>query len=722
MSLLCSIPYDPGGQEKGVAASLKNRWSERQAAEFRSKYAARWGEDLALRTYSARLLGAEKSLVLHGGGNTSVKSACTNVLGEKVPAVFVKASGQDLFVIEPQGHPGLDLDRLRRLRALSELPDEAMVRELRACLFDFRSPTPSIETLVHVFVTEKFIDHTHSDAILALTNQTEGEKIVREALGEEVLILDYVEPGFKLARAAAETFEAHPGKQGMVWMRHGLVTWGSTARESYQRMIGLVTKAERYGSRKRARPARVKPSTPLKAARERWIRAAPVLRGLLAETTNNADRPYLRVILTPLINRDVLNFVDSEWGKKLALTVPLTSDHLIRTKSLPLWIETPLHKDPVRMRRKLERAVTTYRERYERYLDRHTTQMESGLTRFDSAPRVILMPGTGAACVGKDIYAANICRDITAQTLDVKARIGAMGRYQGLRENELFAMEYRGMQHAKLDENELPLSCHVAVVTGAAGAIGSGISRVLLEQGCHVAVTDLDGKNLESLAGQMRGRFGDRVLGVPLDVTDRRSVARGFAAVVSAWGGVDLVVVNAGAAVVSSLGEMDLEAFRRLQRVNVEGTLLMVSEAARHFEVQGTGGDVVLISSKNVFAPGAKFGAYSATKAAAHQLARIASLEMARMDVRVNMVSPDAVFAEGARESGLWAEVGPDRMRARGLDEKGLEEYYRNRNLLKATITADHVANAVLFFATRQTPTTGATIPVDGGLPEATPR
>jgi NAD(P)-dependent dehydrogenase (short-subunit alcohol dehydrogenase family) len=220
----------------------------------------------------------------------------------------------------------------------------------------------------------------------------------------------------------------------------------------------------------------------------------------------------------------------------------------------------------------------------------------------------------------------------------------------------------------------------------------------------------------------LKATFGDCVLGVPLDVTDPDSVARAFAAVIQTWGGVDLIVANAGIAMVSALTEMNLDSFRKLERVNIEGTLLVIAEAARHFRLQGTGGDIVLVSTKNVFAPGAKFGAYSATKAAAHQLARIASLELADIGVRVNMVSPDAVFSHGGRKSGLWAEVGPDRMRARGLDEKGLEEYYRQRNLLKVKVTAKHVAKAVLFFATRQTPTTGATLPVDGGLPDATPR
>jgi NAD(P)-dependent dehydrogenase (short-subunit alcohol dehydrogenase family) len=336
---------------------------------------------------------------------------------------------------------------------------------------------------------------------------------------------------------------------------------------------------------------------------------------------------------------------------------------------------------------------------------------------------VLLLPGLGAICSGKDVQAAKIARDITAHTLAVKAQVAAMGTYEGLDESHLFEMEYHTLQHAKLGRrSELPLAREVAVITGAAGAIGSAIAQGLLENGCHVAVTDLAGQALESLATDLKGTFGDRVLGVAVDVTDAASVAQGFDTIIKTWGGVDLVIINAGIALVSSLEEMKLEVFQKLERVNIEGTLLMLSEAGRHFKCQGTGGDIVLISTKNVFAPGAKFGAYSATKAAAHQLGRIASLEMAEIGVRVNMVSPDAVFSHGTRKSGLWAEVGPDRMRARGLDEKGLEEYYQKRNLLRARVTGEHVARAVLFFATRQTPTTGATIPVDGGLPDSTPR
>jgi NAD(P)-dependent dehydrogenase (short-subunit alcohol dehydrogenase family) len=276
-------------------------------------------------------------------------------------------------------------------------------------------------------------------------------------------------------------------------------------------------------------------------------------------------------------------------------------------------------------------------------------------------------------------------------------------------------------------ENKEPVCTYdlknrIALVTGAAGAIGAGICRGLLKANCRVAATDLASANLDGLVEELGKQFDGRITGIQLDVTDPASVSRGIEATVGKWGGLDIVVINAGLACVSSLKEMDLASFQKLEKVNVEGALLLLRESAKHFEKQNTGGDIVIISTKNVFAPGAHFGAYSATKAAAHQLARIASLELAPINVRVNMVAPDAVFSDGTRKSGLWQTVGPDRMKARGLDEKGLEEYYRSRNLLKTRVTADHVVNAVLFFVSHQTPTTGATIPVDGGLPDATPR
>jgi rhamnose utilization protein RhaD (predicted bifunctional aldolase and dehydrogenase)/NAD(P)-dependent dehydrogenase (short-subunit alcohol dehydrogenase family) len=702
---------------------MQSKWSDRDAAACVERYAACTGEDLALRIYSSRLIGREPDLVLHGGGNGSVKGTHADVFGEPVPAIFVKASGHDLGTIEPEGLPALDLRHLRRLRALATLSEDAMVNEFRTHLFDHRAPTPSIETLMHAFIPQRFLDHTHADAVLALTNQPDGAERVRQALGDDVIVLGYVMAGFELAKAAAAAYDANPRARAMVLTRHGIVTWGPGARESYETMIAMVTRAEEYVARAATRPLRVVVATPLEQAQARLARVAPVVRGLLAAPSGDPDRPHRRVILRPLVDRAVLDFVDSDRGRELALTPTLTADHLIRTKALPLWVDAPAWDDAATLRAQLAAAVGEYVERYQAYLARYAAASAGSVAHVDPLPRVVLLPGLGALCAGDCAEAADVARDITAHALAVKARIGAMGRYEGLAEHELFEMEFYSLQQAKLGARvEPPLARTVAVVTGAAGAIGSGIARGLLRAGCHVAVTDLAGERLDGLLDELRPAFGRRVVAVPLDVCDPASVTGGFDAIAETWGGVDLAVVNAGAAHVSALTEMDVEAFRRLERINVEGTLLVLREAGRHFQRQGTGGDIVVVSTKNVFAPGAQFGAYSATKAAAHQLARVASLELAAGDVRVNMVAPDAVFSEGARKSGLWQEVGPDRMRARGLDERGLEEYYRQRNLLKARITAEHVANAVVFLASRRTPTTGATIPVDGGLPDATPR
>jgi rhamnose utilization protein RhaD (predicted bifunctional aldolase and dehydrogenase)/NAD(P)-dependent dehydrogenase (short-subunit alcohol dehydrogenase family) len=700
-----------------------SRWNEAEAAGYIARYGTAWSEDLALRTYLATLIGAEDSLVLHGGGNCSVKTSVTGILGQKNRAIFVKASGCSMASMEPRCYAALDLGYLLKLRTLEELSDEAMVNEMMTHLLDHRSPAPSIEALVHAFIPAKFIDHTHPDAILALTNQADGRRLVAEALGNGVLVLDYVKPGFRLALAAAKALEAAPGSRAMVWMQHGLISWGETARESYETTIELVTRAEAFVAARASRSLHSVRRTSLEEAEARLETVAPIVRGLLARRTDNPDRPLSPVILKALVTAEVLEIVDSAQGREICLSPPLTSDHLIRTKALPLWIDDPAYGDIPGLRGQIASAVEEYGRAYDSYIDRHLARLPDGVRRMDSLPRVVLMPGLGALCTGHDAMAATIATDITHHTLATKAKVAMMGEYRGMSEADLFDMEYRSLQHAKLrHQGELPLAGHVAIVTGAAGAIGSGICEELLECGCAVAVTDLPGESFTNLVKDLETRFPGRVAGIIMDVTDPASVRDAFRQIILRWGGVDLVVPNAGAALVSSLVNMDPRSFRRLELINTEGTLYVLAEAGRHFKHQGTGGDIVVVSTKNVFSPGAGFGAYSATKAAAHQLARIASLEFAELGVRVNMVSPDAVFSHKDRPSGLWAEVGPGRMKARGLDAAGLEEYYRSRNLLKARVTARHVARAVIFFATRETPTTGSTLPVDGGLPDATPR
>jgi NAD(P)-dependent dehydrogenase (short-subunit alcohol dehydrogenase family) len=383
-------------------------------------------------------------------------------------------------------------------------------------------------------------------------------------------------------------------------------------------------------------------------------RIAPILRGLLADKTDNPDMPYQPIILKSLTSKEAMDFAASAKNAQ-ARQYP---GSLTKGKTLPLFLQAPASDtEPENLRRQFGDAISTYHAQY------------------DSKPEIICLRDLGILYVSRTD-----------------------------------------------DDSDFPLKKKVALVTGAGGAIGYAICRGLLESGCHLAASDFEREKLDRLVMDLKQTAPEHAIGVLIDVTDQESVARGFESVIGTWGGIDIVVVNAGIATVSHLKDMQIDDFRRLEKVNVEGALLTLSEAGRHFILQGIGGDIIVISTKNVPSPGAGFGAYSATKAACHQLGRIASIELAQYGVRVNMVAPDAVFSEGQYKSGLWEEIGPGRMQARGLDEKQLEEYYQSRNLLKAKVTGRHVANAVLFFATRQTPTTGATIPVDGGLPDATPR
>ena len=702
---------------------MKNQWSDNDAGIFLKRYQRRFGKGLAMRTYSSRLLGREKGLVLHGGGNTSVKTTARDVFAEKRDVLYVKASGVDLRDIGPEGHTGLDLAYLLRFQQLRELSDETMVNEFRTHLLDARAATPSLETLMHAFIPYKYVDHTHPEAFLALTNLKGGRRKVMDFFGDRLTVIPYMTPGFALAQAVFQAFRRNPAAEGLLILHHGLVTWGKTAEESYRKTIEMVSAGERL-IRRISRKRRPRPSSvSLEDARERYQSMAPVLRGVLAVPSGDMDRPFENVILRPLITREVFDFLSRRGARERVLSPPLTTDYLVRTKAYPMWLELPEGPADEKIEDALLDATETYARQYIQYLSRNAAKMEEGLDAFDARPRVIFIPGVGVVCAGRDARAAGIARDITEQAIRVKSKIAEMGVYQGLSEPDLFTMEYRAYQHAKVGTAAAPfLSRRVALVTGAAGAIGYGICRRLLEAGCHVAATDLSGKALDSMGEELSVSYPGKVLAIPMDVTNAESVKNGLRSTILEWGGVDLVVVNAGLAHVATLSELEPEDFRRLERVNAEGTLNVLAAAANHFRIQKTGGDVVLISTKNVFAPGASFGAYSATKAAAHQLARIASLELASIGVRVNMVAPDAVFSEGARKSGLWQEVGPARMKARGLDEKGLEAYYCERNLLKSRVTAGHVAAAVLFLARRETPTTGATIPVDGGLPDATPR
>jgi rhamnulose-1-phosphate aldolase/alcohol dehydrogenase len=707
---------------------MESRWSDREAAEWVERLSPRWGEELALRVYTSRLIGRDPDLVMHGGGNTSLKGAVTTLVGDRVEALFVKGSGWDLDSIEPPGLPAVDLGHLRRLRALETLSDEEMMNQLRIHLFDAAAPNPSVETLLHAFLPHRFIDHTHADIALVVTNQprAESEAMVREAFGPRWAVVPYIMPGFALAKLAAEIYERDPAVEGLVLLNHGLFTFADDARTAYERMIAGVDRAEKFvrARRRDGRPigrgARFETDPAAAAAA-----LGPLVRGVLAEPQGGegGDRRWRRMVLEWRAAPDVLEALGRPDAPALAAAGPLTPDHVIRTKGPALFLADLPLDEPATLRERLAGEVSRYRERYDAYVEANRARARTPITRLDAFPRVLLIPGVGVVTAGRTKKDACIAADIAEHTVRAKALANDLGRYTALSDADLFDMEYWSLEQAKLGKaKDAVLAGQVALVTGATGAIGFGICRKLVEAGAHVVVTDLTRDRVDAAVAELDPRRAGLAAGVVMDVTDAAAIAAGFAEACRLYGGLDVVVLNAGIAHVSAIESTEPSDFRRVVEVNLMGYFLALREAARLLKRQGTGGHVIVNSSKNVFGPGADFGAYSASKAGAHQLGKVAALELAAAGIRVNLVNADAVFGDGSRPSGLWQEVGPARARSRGMDPAGLQAYYRERNLLRATITPEHVGNAVVFFASGLTPTTGATLPVDGGVPDAFPR
>ncbi len=702
---------------------MHSRWKDADARGTVERYAGAAPEAVALRVYTSRLIGAEPDLVLHGGGNTSVKGPHRTLLGDTVDCLWVKGSGSSLDKVEPRDFPALDLAYLRRLRSLPALTDEEMVNQLRTHLFDASSPNPSVEALLHAFLPHTFVDHSHADAVLAVTNQPDGAKMAVDAMGDDVVVLPYIMPGFPLAKAVAEAFEASPKARGIVLAKHGLFTFGETARESYERHIQLVDACERFAAQ-RSKSAAISASATAGGATPRVAMAAPILRGLLAEATESADEPYRRMVAEHRGAVDVLAALDAAGAADLARTGPLTPDHVIRTKAHPVFVASPAWGDEAKLRAQLADAVRAFRADYDAYFDRATRARGVSKKKLDSAPRVVLLPGAGLIAFGKTKKDARIAADISEHTLQTKLIAQGLGEYEALGELDLFDMEYWSLEQAKLGKSaERPLERQVALVTGGGGAIGRGIADACAQAGAHVVIVDKDGAASKAAAKAVEARFGaGAAVGVGADVTDEAAMRRAFDEACVAYGGVDIVVPNAGVALVKPITELTAQEVRRVAEVNYVGGVNTIKEAIRVFRAQGTGGNVIINASKNVFAPGKDFAAYSASKAAAHQLGKVAALELAPLGGRGNQVNADAVFSHGDVASGLWAEVGPSRAQSRGMSTDALPDFYRDRNLLKARVEAIHVGRAVVFFASNATPTTGATLPVDGGVPEAFPR
>jgi rhamnulose-1-phosphate aldolase/alcohol dehydrogenase len=663
--------------------------------------------------YMSRIMGQDEALVLWGGGNTSIKVTDLDLLGRPTSLMLIKGTGSDMKAAQPKDFPAVRLEEIRASFDQDDMSDEEMVAYFGRCMVDPAAPRPSIETLLHGYLDGTAVAHSHADAILALTNTRAGEEMVTEVFGDDVAVVAYRRPGFRLAKEVALAVRAKPDAQGVVLMNHGLITWGESAEEAYERHIALVTRAEDFTSN-RARPV-FEPAAhaPLPESQRRAVaaRIAPVLRG----STSGRARKILRFDDAP----DVLEFASASRASELAEVGAATPDHMLNTKRSAVVVGVDDPSDAGHVATRIRDVLADYSREYVAYYERHRTNEPL----LDPAPRVVLVPGIGMWTIGRDARACIVPADIYHHTTRVIAGAESVDHYSSLNEKDAFDAEYWPLELYKLTlaPPERELASRIVLITGAAHGIGAAIARRLAAEGAHVVVTDIDADGAGAVAADIVKASGaGRAISVRLDVTAEASVADAFEQARLTYGGLDVLVSNAGVAHVSPLDELSLADWERSMAINATGHFLVAREAMRLFKEQGLGGGIVFVATKNVTAPGKDFGAYSAAKAAEAQLARVLAIEGGQHGVRVNMVNPDAIF-EG---SGLWSdEMKRQRADSYGVAVEGLEDFYRQRNLLRAKVTAEDVAEAVLWLASdRSAKTTGAMIPVDGGVREAFPR
>ena len=653
---------------------MKTLWNSTEAAGHRT--------DLESRVYTSRLLGRDSTLVLHGGGNTSVKVRERNAVGEEEDLLYVKGSGWDLETIESDGFAPVRMAHLLKLARLETLSDPRMVNELATQVTRAGAPAPSVEAILHAILPYPYVDHTHADALLAMTNTPDGERRAREIYGKDTVIVPYVMPGFDLARHCARQFaaEAHSGTIGMVLLNHGIFSFGGTARESYERMIALVKRAEDYLSRNGA----------WELPRAAGDGAPPALRADLArlrrEISASAGFP---VVLAVHSDPKYLAFARHADVARISQEGPATPDHAIRTKRVPM----------------LGRDVAAYAAAYREYFNRNASAAKEPKTPLDPAPRVILDPVFGMGCVGRTARDARIVRDIYDHTIDVILRATALGGYRALAECDIFAVEYWDLEQAKLRKaGASPVFAgEIALVTGAASGIGKTCVEVMLKRGAAVIGLDIN--------SEVTRLMGDRpdYLGLKCDVTLEREVVAALEAGTRAFGGLDMLVLNAGVFPGGRrIDALDAAEWRRVMDVNLDANLALLRECHPLLKLAPNGGRVVIIGSKNVPAPGPGAAAYSASKAALTQLARVAALEWGADRIRVNTLHPNAVF-----DTGAWTgEVLAARAAHYGISV----EEYRKGNVLGTEVKSRDVAElAAEMCGPLFAKTTGAQVPVDGG-------
>ncbi len=651
---------------------MKSRWEDSVAASF--------GDDpLAMRVYTSRLIGQEPGLVLHGGGNTSVKAPYTDAFGDEHELLYVKGSGWDLATIEAEGFAPVRLNVLQRMAELESLSDSDMVSMQRAAMINPYAPNPSVEAVLHAVIPFRFVDHTHADAVVTITNTPAGMERIADLYGDRVFIVPYVMPGFLLAKEIYEATRDVDWRQleAMILMNHGVFTFADDARGAYERMVNLVSEAERYLENNA-----VVESPTIQPPKEDLKRLARIRR-------NVSDVAGVAMIARVDDSISAISFSNREDVADVATRGPLTPDHVIRTKQIPVI----LGDDP-------EASIDAYVAAYREYFDRHT---DGTLTILDPAPRWAVWPGVGTINFGKSLADANIVADITSHTLKAIERAQALDEWRALPDDAIFEVEYWELEQAKLAKAGEPkaFAGRVALVTGAASGIGRACVDELVANGAVVGAVDRSSDVSTAFASP-------RVKPVQADVTRDTDLQRAVEAVVREFGGLDLVVSNAGTFPANAgIAELDRETWDASLAVNLTAHERLLHVAAPFLQ-QGVDPAVVLVGSKNVIAPGPGAAAYSVAKAGLAQLGRVAALEWAPLGIRVNIVHPNDVF-----DTALWT----DDVLSERADRYGLSvSEYKSRNLLSREITSNDVAALVAqMLGPAFSRTTGAQVPIDGG-------
>jgi rhamnose utilization protein RhaD (predicted bifunctional aldolase and dehydrogenase)/NAD(P)-dependent dehydrogenase (short-subunit alcohol dehydrogenase family) len=685
---------------------MKSRWSDPEAQSFIARYGEKGIKpDLALRVYTTRLLGGDPALVLHGGGNTSVKTVAKDLLGDPVDVIRVKGSGWDMGDIEPPGLPAVKLAPLRRLLALEALSDEDMVNYQRINLLDSTAPNPSVETLLHAFLPHKFVDHTHSTAVLALTDQPEGEKIARETFGTRLAYVPYTIPGFALAKSVADIYQGNPEVQGLILLRHGIFTFAEDARSAYELMIEMVSLAEERIERGKKTIRQVQ--LPQEVAR--IAEFAPILRGAVALESKPREGTAKRQILAFRRNEEILNYVNGAELARYSQVGVATPDHTIRTKNWPLIVPAPESGKLDQWAASVRQAVDAFVSRYHDYFARNNARVNGVKKELDPYPRVVLVPGLGLFGLGASAKDAAIAADIAENTVEVIEAAEASSSYRPISEADQFDVEYWSLEQAKLGKGaEKPLARQVAVITGGGSGIGAATAKAFAKQGAEIAVLDRDGE----AAARVAKEIGGHALGLACDVTDTDAVRRAFDAVAEKFGGVDILVSNAGAAWQGRIGDIGDALLRKSFELNFFAHQTVAQNAVRIMKAQGTGGCLLFNTSKQAVNPGKDFGPYGLPKAATLFLVKQYALDHGKDGIRANAVNADRI-----RTGLLTDDMVAARAKARGLSEAD----YMGGNLLGREVTAEDVADAFLFLALAKK-TTAATLTVDGGNIEASLR